>query len=117
MKEAGEPHVPVGISDRTFELVDQHLNSLDYDGMTALSCNDTKITPASRLYWDAKKKAHFVVGREKEPLCVADPDGLKEIFDNADFVKASKVSHYPRAFGLHLMFGTRYNCGVFKFHY
>lgn len=107
----------MGISDHTFELVDQHLNSLGYDGMTALSCDDTKITPASRLYWDAEKKAHFVVGGEGEPLRVTNPGGLKEILDNADFVKASKVSHYPRAFGLHLMFGTRYDCGVFKFHY
>ena len=114
MKDAHEPCAPVGISDHTFELVDQHLNSLGYDRMTALSWDDTKITPASRLYWDAEKKAHFVVGGEGEPLRVTNPDGLKKILDNADFVKAS---HYLRALGLHLMFGTRYNCGVFKFHY
>ena len=65
-KEAREPRVPVGISDRTFELVDQHLNSIGYDGMTALSCDDTKLTPASRIYWDAEKKAYFVVGESNQ---------------------------------------------------
>lgn len=93
-KEAREPHVPVGISDRTFELVDQHLNLIGYDGMTALSCDDTKLTPASRIYWDAEKKAYFVVGGEGSPLCVVGPDALKEVLDGPDFVKATKVSLY-----------------------
>jgi hypothetical protein len=31
------------ISDRNFQLVEDHLKSLDYDGPLALSCDDTKL--------------------------------------------------------------------------
>jgi hypothetical protein len=43
------------------------------------------------LYWDAKEKAHFLVGGLEKPMCVADPDHLKEMINDTKLAKATKV--------------------------
>jgi hypothetical protein len=80
------------ICDRSFQLVDEHLGALGYSGPVGLSCDDTKLFPAWRLYWDAKKKSHFLVGGIGEPMRVADPERLKEMIEDAKLTKATKVS-------------------------
>ena len=90
-KEAREPRIPMTICDRTFQLVDEHLGALGYDGPVGLSCDDTKLFPSWRLYWDAKKKYLFLVGGIGEPMHVADPERLKEMINDAELVKATKV--------------------------
>jgi hypothetical protein len=87
------------ICDQSFKLVDEHLNALGYDGPVGLSCDDTKLFPAWRLYWDAKKKSHFLVGGLGEPLRVADPEHLKEMIDDAKLAKATKVSRILHIIG------------------
>lgn len=91
MKEARQPRIPTTICDKSFELVDAHLSALGYNGPVGLSCNDTKLFAAWRLYWDAKENSHFLVGGTGEPLRVADPDSLKEMINDAGLAKAMKV--------------------------
>lgn len=79
------------ICDRTFELVDTHLSALGYNGPVGLSCDDTKLFSAWCLYWDAKEKCHFLVGGTEEPMQVSDPDSLREMINNLDLSKATKV--------------------------
>jgi len=79
------------ICDRTFQLVDEHLSALGYDGRVGLSCDDTKLFSAWRLYWDAAQNAHFLVGGSGELMCVADPDNLKEMINDLNLAKATKV--------------------------
>ena len=79
------------ISKQSFELVDQHLSALGYDGPVALCCDDTKLFKSWRIYWDAKKNSHFLVGGAGDPVQVADPECLREIIENKNLTKASKV--------------------------
>ncbi|KAF8167513.1 hypothetical protein B0H34DRAFT_854442 [Crassisporium funariophilum] len=82
-KEAREPCFPMDICLQTFELVDDHLKALDYDGPLGLSCDDTKLFATFRLYWDSKEKAHFLVGGVDGPIRVADPENIKQVIRDA----------------------------------
>ncbi|KAJ7931810.1 hypothetical protein B0H13DRAFT_1857466 [Mycena leptocephala] len=65
-KEAREPRFPMEIGDRTFQLVEEHLNALDYHG---------------RLFgWGCRG-----------PIRVADPDAIKAVLEDANVRKATKV--------------------------
>ncbi|KAJ7814859.1 hypothetical protein B0H13DRAFT_2242659 [Mycena leptocephala] len=79
------------ISDRNFQLVAEHLEALKYDGPVNLSCDDTKLFPSFRLYWDKQKKSHFLVGGTDGPLRVADPDQVKDAIAEARATKATKI--------------------------
>lgn len=92
-KEARQPRFPMNISDRSFELVYEHLNKLDFDGPVGLSCDDTKLFATFRLYWDAEQSSYFLVGGTDGPLRVADPDDVKRVIEEAKAEKATKVSH------------------------
>ncbi|KAF8207331.1 hypothetical protein K438DRAFT_1962263 [Mycena galopus ATCC 62051] len=91
-KEAREPRFPMDISDRNFKLAAEHLQALKYDGPVNLSCDDTKLFPSFRLYWDKDKKSHFLVGGSDGPLRVADPDQVKGVIADAKAAKATKAS-------------------------
>ncbi|KAF7970334.1 hypothetical protein HWV62_24362 [Athelia sp. TMB] len=90
-KESREPRMPMTICNRTFELVDSHLNAIGYTGPVGLSCDDTKLFPAWRIYWDAAQKANFLVGGTGEPMRIADPKQLRATIANAKLKQASKV--------------------------
>ena len=79
------------ISDRNFELVVEHLNALNYDGPVCLSCDDTKLRSALRLYWDGEKNAHFLVGAVGGPIEVPNPEDFKTIMSNPMIMKGTKV--------------------------
>ncbi|KAJ6600652.1 hypothetical protein B0H10DRAFT_2230919 [Mycena sp. CBHHK59/15] len=90
-KEARKPRFPMDITDRNFKLVAEHLAALDYNGPVNLSCDDTKLFPSFRLYWDAEKKAHFLLGGSEGPLRVADPESVKQTIEDARAKKATKI--------------------------
>ncbi|KAJ6620818.1 hypothetical protein B0H10DRAFT_2432733 [Mycena sp. CBHHK59/15] len=90
-KEAREPRFPMDISDRNFELAAGHLAALNYDGPVNLSCDDTKLFPSFRLYWDGEQKSHFLVGGTDGPLRVTDPDQVKAVIAEAKAKKATKI--------------------------
>ena len=79
------------ICDQTFELVVEHLEALNYNGPVGLSCDDTKLLASLRLYWDGKKKKHFLVGAVGGPLEVPDPDDIKPLMSDPNIEKATKV--------------------------
>ena len=91
-KEARQPRFPMEICDHTFQLVEDHLNALDYDGPVGLSCDDTKLFATYRLYWDKDKDSYVLIGGTDGPLIVTDPDNVQEVIDQAKTQKASKVS-------------------------
>lgn len=82
------------ICERTFDLVNEHLNALDFDGPVGLSCDDTKLFATFRLYWDATQNSYFLVGGTDGPLRVADPDDVKQVIEEAKAKKATKVNTY-----------------------
>jgi hypothetical protein len=80
------------ICDKLFELVSDHLATLDFDGPLGLSCDDTKLHSTFRLFWDSDKQAHYLVGATDGPLLVLDPDNVKEVIESAQERKATKVT-------------------------
>ncbi|KAF8809165.1 hypothetical protein BYT27DRAFT_7210458 [Phlegmacium glaucopus] len=90
-KEARQPCFPMDIGPQTFELVDEHLKALDYDGPLRLSCNDTKLFATFHLYWDSKEKSYFLVGGVDGLLRVMDAENVKQAIQDAKADKATKV--------------------------
>lgn len=70
------------LCDHTFELVLSHLTALSYTGKVGLSCDDTKLTEGTRLYWDGKEKCHFLVGVVGDPIRVVDPEQVRAILED-----------------------------------
>ncbi|KAI0363681.1 hypothetical protein BV20DRAFT_957785 [Pilatotrama ljubarskyi] len=85
------PQFPYSICPRTFDLVEQYLSKLRYTGPIALSCDDTKLHPAFRTYWDASKQVHMLVGGTDEPRAVANVEELRQYIDNPHHEKATKI--------------------------
>ena len=85
------------IGSRTFELVAEHLNALDYDGPLGLSCDNTKLFATFRLYWDSNEKSYFLVRGVDGPSRVADAENVKQAIKDARADKATKVG-LPKAF-------------------
>ncbi|CDO78141.1 hypothetical protein BN946_scf184719.g3 [Trametes cinnabarina] len=50
--ESEQPSIPFTITERTFQLVQEHIRALDYNGYLVLSCDNSKLLPALRLYYD-----------------------------------------------------------------
>ena len=82
------------ICPATFELVKSYLDTLKYDGMAGLSCDDTKLFSVLRLFWDGEKAKHFLIGSTEGPLEVADPEHMREVLEYTKNhkLRAPKVS-------------------------
>ncbi|TFK25892.1 hypothetical protein FA15DRAFT_589523 [Coprinopsis marcescibilis] len=91
MKHAREPKFPLGISEETFNLVAEQLKDLDYSGHVALSCDDTKLLPSYRLYWDDKEQTYMLIGGDQGPLRVANAEEVDQALKDASSSKATKV--------------------------
>ncbi|KAF5341928.1 hypothetical protein D9611_001095 [Ephemerocybe angulata] len=91
VKRAREPRFPMDICEDTFNLVAKQLKALGHEGPVALSCDDSKLLDALRLYWDEKDGCHYLVGAAEGKLKVADPDRMKELLEKSEYHKATKV--------------------------
>lgn len=63
------------------------------DISVAISCDDTKLQPTLRTYWDAEQQHHVLLGAVQGPVIVTGPDELSEVLENMKDpkAKASKV--------------------------
>ncbi|KAG6818744.1 hypothetical protein H0H93_002181 [Arthromyces matolae] len=91
MHESRAPAFPLTICDRTFELVVEHLEALNYSGPVGLSCDDTKLFSSLRLFWDAPKETYFLIGGTEGPYPVANPDEVKDILADKSITKSTKI--------------------------
>lgn len=80
------------VCDQTFDQVLSHLQSRNYSGPTALSCDDTKLLPSLRMYWDNERNSHFLVGAVSGPIEVTNPSEIEPMMDNPDLVLGTKVT-------------------------
>ncbi|KIJ28235.1 hypothetical protein M422DRAFT_270465 [Sphaerobolus stellatus SS14] len=90
-KAALEPRFPIGITESTFDRALDYIQKVRYDGPLALSCDDTKLLPAYRMYYCKKSEKWFLLGTVGEPLAVADPDELQKVLENSAPQKATKL--------------------------
>ena len=91
LHRARQPRFPIGIQDRTFELVINTLDQLNYHGPLALSCDDTKLLASLRPFYNKEKEAWFVLGHVGEPYQLLDYEDFKTVTNSGDLQKATKV--------------------------
>ncbi len=86
------PRFPTNIGDRTFDVADQYMKGIVYHGPVALSCDDTKLHPSYRTYWDPEKNVYMLIGGLSEPHAVANADELRNVLKSLpDTNKATKI--------------------------
>ena len=86
------PRFPIGVMGRTFALVQEHLEHIQYTGPVSLSCDDTKLQPGLDPVFDKQQDGVYILGGVGEPLRVANPEELSETLKNEGVQKADKVS-------------------------
>ncbi|PSR70772.1 hypothetical protein PHLCEN_2v13350, partial [Hermanssonia centrifuga] len=89
--EARQPRFPLGITQRTFDLVQIHINKLEYHGPLGLSCDDTKLHPAFRPYYTNGDDGCYILGGTGEPLQIANPDEFNDTVTSGQLEKATKL--------------------------
>jgi hypothetical protein len=104
INRARQPRFPIGIQDHSFELAIKHLKRLEYDGPLGLACDDTKLLPALRPYYDAETDKHYILGSTGQPLILADPKKLTSVLQSGEAEKAEKV-RFTLLFVEHLSYG------------
>ncbi|KAH6871091.1 hypothetical protein BKA70DRAFT_1489938 [Coprinopsis sp. MPI-PUGE-AT-0042] len=91
INRARQPRFPIGITERTFDTAKEKISKLGYEGPLCLSCDDTQLLPALRPFYDIEKEAWYIIGGEKGPLLLSNPEEFLEIVDKAEVVKAKKL--------------------------
>jgi hypothetical protein len=92
-KEACESGFPMEICDCTFKFAKAHLTVLDYCGLVALACNDTKLFVTLWLFWDKIKECYFLIGACGGLIRVPDMDVAQEALVDPNIKKATKVCY------------------------
>lgn len=87
------------IGPAIFDAAEAYAKSLGVPNISvAISCDDTKLHPALRTYWDAEKQHHILLGAVQGPMVVASPDELIEVLHSMeDNPKAKATKVYLRA--------------------
>ncbi|KAF6746318.1 hypothetical protein DFP72DRAFT_1017300 [Ephemerocybe angulata] len=88
---AREGRFPIGINERTFELVRKHLDQLEYTGPIALSCDDTKLHPAFRPYYDKENDGFYVLGHVGLPQRLANPEAFRRVMEDTELRQGTKL--------------------------
>ena len=91
IKRARMPRFPTTICDQTYALAANYVDSINYRGPMALSCDDTKLHPGLRTYWDPSKECHFLIGTTGEPIAIPDVKQIWELVASAKNDTATKV--------------------------
>ncbi|KAJ3816326.1 hypothetical protein F5880DRAFT_1456516, partial [Lentinula raphanica] len=89
--ESRQPKLPMNISSETFKLVKKHLQALQYQGPVSISCDDSKLQPMLRLYWDGVKQRYFLVGGVDGPREVLDADNIQQLLNDPSIVLGTKL--------------------------
>ena len=71
-------------------MVIQKLDELQYNGPVALSCDDTKLLPSLRPYYDQDREGYFLMGHVK-PLQLLDHEAFRNVVKENNLEKATKV--------------------------
>lgn len=77
---------------RSYTLIREYLDSIKHTGPVGLSCDDTKLFPAFRPYWDASEEAHYVVGCAGSPVRIVNIEDFTSQLQRGLLEKATKVS-------------------------
>lgn len=67
------------------------LEELQYHGPVALSCDDTKLLPSLRPYYDQDREGYFLMGHVGQPLQLIDHEAFRVVVKENNLEKATKV--------------------------
>jgi|SRR5882762_1096115 len=87
---------PITICEQNLDLASEYLSALNYSGPVGLSCDDTKLHPSLRTYWDASNGCHLLVGTMGEPIAVRDEGLLRDLVAESKKDAATKVIDYDK---------------------
>ena len=81
----------MSITEKTFALVHDRLQALNYHGPIALSCDDTKLDPSWRLCESQEDQSLLLVGAVGGPITVVDEAEVQHLIDAGTSALATKV--------------------------
>lgn len=89
---AKTPGFPIGIQERTFELVCENLDKQNCRHCpVCLACDDTKLLPSLRPFWSVELNNYCILGSTGEVFILPDPDQLASMVRQGEIEKATKV--------------------------
>jgi hypothetical protein len=74
-----------------------------YDRPVGLACDNTKLLPALRPYYDQQRDNYYILGGTREPRLIANPEELTAIIRKGEVEKASKACQFHILTELHLI--------------
>ncbi|QRW16715.1 hypothetical protein RhiXN_00302 [Rhizoctonia solani] len=86
-----ERRFPLAIDDGVFEIAQIYFSSINYTGPVCLSCDDTKLLPALKTYYDTSTKLWYLLGGTTGAIAVASTEELTSILKDGKLSKASKL--------------------------
>lgn len=90
--ESKREKFPIEPCQRSYTMVRNYLDSINYAGPVGLSCDDTKLFAAFRPYWNAIEDTYYVVGCTGLPLRIANIEEFQHHLQRGQMEKATKVS-------------------------
>ncbi|KAG8750738.1 hypothetical protein FRC11_010105 [Ceratobasidium sp. 423] len=90
-QRARDLRFPSGICDTVFDLARSYLDKVGYNGLVCLACDDTKLSPALRTYYDSTTEEWKLIGGVGEPIVIANNEELLKILRSGNIQKASKI--------------------------
>ena len=90
------PLFPRFICNDCFLLAQGYMLSIDYSGLIALACDDTKLHPSLQVVWDDSLNSNVLIGTTlNTPVLVANPEELQKLLEELDNDVATKVRVLP----------------------
>ena len=89
--ESKQEKFPIKPCLHSFALVRGYLDSINYSGPVRLSCDNSKLFPAFRPYFDSKEDVYYVVGCTGTPLRIANIEESNTQLKWGLLEKATKV--------------------------
>ncbi|EUC59875.1 hypothetical protein RSOL_328130 [Rhizoctonia solani AG-3 Rhs1AP] len=86
-----ERRFPLAIDDSVYEIAENYLSSVGYRGPVCLACDDTKLMPALKTYYEASTKQWYLLGGTTGAIALANTDELESILKAGSISKAPKI--------------------------
>jgi hypothetical protein len=95
------PRFASGINPDNIRAASKFITDLKYNGPVVLSYDDTELEQALSVY--ERSEGFFqIIGNVGEPITIGPGGDLEAVFENAQIVKASKVSSSTALINLNL---------------
>ena len=88
------PGFPIGITTRTINTLADTLQRLQYSGPIALACDDTRLSPALRPYYNVERDEYILLGAMGILMVLPELDKLAQIIQQGHIKKATQARFF-----------------------